>query len=203
MIRAVDKNTEFRISGVSRCLAKVWSPAATPNVVSACVAGLEARRVDGRQRHLAFPTHHFADGAIKQFGDKSCAQESFGGFFKSGKVRYFFQFYCATPLACVVQNGRQSTIIGFQKGFQDEAREQLMLREFLWAEFVRKGRDCLLGNRPRRDQYRPWGFARPAHKHKYGSKSHKVHGFLQSRTGYFVWSEKGDSHVTVHCFTLF
>jgi len=81
------------------------------------------------------------------------------GLLQRGDVRHVGELDRRTQVRAVLQQRRNAAIVQIEHRFEDEAREELMLRELLRAEAMGVLRQRFLRDRVRRPDHHPWRFA--------------------------------------------
>src|SRR5262249_1873053 len=127
MVDRVHRQLQLGETTVSQALPAFTAGATAAHVVSAAVAGVQARGIQGGAADAAAASQVAANGGVQQAAGAGPAQQAAAGFLQGRPVRYAAQADGSTQFGKLVQLGDDAAIVGFVKGLQDQAGKELRL----------------------------------------------------------------------------
>jgi len=137
MARAIEGRFELGVATVSHGLPLFCGTVAASDVVQAAVTAVQAGRVEGDPSQVATPFQETLDRGLEESARPGGFEEPVAGLLEGGKVRHGAEAQMPAQGIEVPKQDGQAAVIGFEKGLQDQAGEELWLRVFFGAVPVR------------------------------------------------------------------
>ncbi len=102
---------------------------------------LQTSGIDRGRRNALASSHLLSNRCVQQASSRLDGEQSPGGLLNRCVVRNTLQFYDFDQCRMVGQVGNNASIVGFEKVLQNQAGEELMLREDLRTILMRVGRE--------------------------------------------------------------